>query len=49
MKQLYKECYTAPLAEALVVKMERNLLEGSVGVVSTREGAYGEAIVVEGE
>ena len=44
MKQLYKESYEAPMAEVLVVKMEENLLEGSVGVTSTREDAYGEAV-----
>ena len=34
------------MAEVLVVKMENNLLEGSIGVTSTRDGDgnYGEAI-----
>ena len=47
MKHLHKESYEAPLAEALEVSMEENLLQGSVGIQSSRVGGYGVAIEEE--
>ena len=49
MKQLHKESYEAPLAEVLEVRMEENLLQGSVGIQSSREGGYGDAVEDEWE
>ena len=47
MKQLRKKPYETPEAEVLEVRMEENLLEGSVGIQSTRQGGYGDAVEEE--